>query len=86
MKGAEFDPKLVEIGASVVNEVNELREKTLFTIAERGYVKVVKWLFPYTTKGPFMKKTDPVLILFTLPLEKANKVLIIGFYKCKLHL
>ncbi|GKF85630.1 hypothetical protein Tco_0253457, partial [Tanacetum coccineum] len=51
IKGAEFDAKVAKIWAPVVNKANELGETGLFTHAEKGYIEVVKELFPYTTKG-----------------------------------
>ncbi|GAA0160601.1 phosphatase modulator [Lithospermum erythrorhizon] len=56
MCGEEFDEEVDEIRATVVNEVNELGETTLFTAAERGHTELVKVLLPHTTKEGIMAK------------------------------
>ncbi|KAH7855998.1 hypothetical protein Vadar_031492 [Vaccinium darrowii] len=52
----DFDAEVAEIRASVVNEVNELGETTLFTAAERGHFEVVKELLKYASKDIVSKK------------------------------
>ncbi|KAI3507724.1 hypothetical protein L1887_22715 [Cichorium endivia] len=48
LSGADFDAEVAEIRASMVNEVNELGETALYTVAENGHLEVVKELLKYS--------------------------------------
>ncbi|XP_002526791.2 ankyrin repeat-containing protein ITN1 [Ricinus communis] len=56
LSGEEFDAEVVEIRASVVNEVNELGETALFTAADKGHLEVVKELLKYSSKECITRK------------------------------
>ncbi|XP_022743147.1 ankyrin repeat-containing protein ITN1-like [Durio zibethinus] len=64
--GEDFNMEVLEIQASVVNEVNELGETALFTAAEKGHLDVVKELLKYSNKETITKKNksgfDPLHI------------------------
>ncbi|CAK9155079.1 unnamed protein product [Ilex paraguariensis] len=56
--GAELDQEVAEIRASVVNDVNELGETTLYTAADKGHLEVVKELLRYSNKETLSKKNQ----------------------------
>ncbi|KAL4565063.1 hypothetical protein LXL04_029145 [Taraxacum kok-saghyz] len=56
MVGPDFDSEVAEIRASIVNEVNEMGETTLYTACEMGHVEVVKELLKYSNKATISKK------------------------------
>ncbi|XWS07852.1 hypothetical protein CRYUN_Cryun41cG0028500 [Craigia yunnanensis] len=64
--GEDFDMEVSEIQASLVNEVNELGETSLFTAAEKGHLDVVQELLKYSNKETVTKKNksgfDPLHI------------------------
>ncbi|KAM3268416.1 ankyrin repeat-containing protein ITN1 isoform X1 [Capsicum chacoense] len=66
LSGDDFNQEVAEIRASVVNEVNELGETSLFTAAAKGYLEVLKELLKYCNKETLTKKNrsgfDPLHI------------------------
>ncbi|KAL4565061.1 hypothetical protein LXL04_029143 [Taraxacum kok-saghyz] len=57
MVGPDFDSEVAEIRASIVNEVNEMGETTLYTACEMGHVEVVKELLKCSNKETISKKS-----------------------------
>ncbi|KAI3505667.1 hypothetical protein L1887_27825 [Cichorium endivia] len=56
LSGADFDAEVAEIRVLMVNEVNELGETALYTIAENGHLEVVKELLKYSENNNSAKK------------------------------
>ncbi|KAK4792317.1 hypothetical protein SAY86_022752 [Trapa natans] len=56
LSGADLDVEVAEVRVSMVNEVNELGDTSLFTAADRGHLDVVKELLKYSNKECLMKK------------------------------
>ncbi|GJX19138.1 zinc finger, CCHC-type containing protein, partial [Tanacetum coccineum] len=69
----EYKEERKEIMASIVNEMDELGEMALFTSAERGHIKVVKKLFPYTNEKRLCLKNRSSFDPFHIATRKGHK-------------
>ena len=66
---------VAEIRVTVVDEVNELGETTLFTAAEKEHLNVVKELLHYSTKEGIAMKNQSRFDALRIAASKGHKVI-----------